>query len=579
MSRKPGNRYGYLPSTLAAIGAALRGASSGFGGMSNSDAARGRKILLNSDNRIRRIQRAGGRVVSFARGGNRGVNRGVGLGSGRAKRVGKRTRTRGKSGGTRTKTKTKKKRARKVKKAAKAVRKLAKPRTFSQRLDDVNNYIQYDTSKFITADTIQARGNVLKSAGQTMYRTISGLGSCTYLVFPGTPASGTTAGTFKIGYGDSLYPYLLAAENSYTRATSTLSDPGNPGVTYAGAVPVFSQAQSIGAFGSRLQGAQRNVTAADQGRSTYLQIKSYSDTYQIDNICNVPCSVRVWHIRQKHQKTLMTGTMAGSTVAAAGAPTYLPGTGDFEDQLEAAAITDEYQDDSVYDALGVWPLPFVTNTAPLPATGAPSNFSSASGSRNLVYGAVWGTPMNKWTSLKKNFSIKCVKRFKLPVGGKKILRYNYKAKVMSLQNLLSQIIDSDTVSSTDLGEQEKRLKIMIEVIGDDAISNDEDMQVDKSPATIAVKNTRTIVHRTVTYIVPKGTFVTNSVWSTQTTGFNRRWENGIPAVAYAQCATLGPEIPERPGHIPVDAYMTNAAGTGWVPLKEGTTATALKTSA
>lgn len=499
----------------------------------------------------------------FRSGGGSGLRRGLG----KRKRVAARSRFGGTK--TRTKTKTKKKQLKRTKaKVGKVVRKLAKPRSFTDRLDLINAHIGYTSHRFITADTISAR-TVTKAVVQganNQYRTISGIGSYTFLEYPQynfTPD--TTAGTFVVGHGDSLWPYLLAANSYYIYTSQYLAAGGNPGISYAAGVPTISAAQSIGDFGSRIQGLVRTPTTADQGRNTYLQVKSYTDKYILQNISNVACKVRVWHIKKKDQYTPVVGTMVGSTVASAGAPTYRIGTGEFESQLEAAAIMEEWSDNSVYYEPASWPLPLYANSAPSVSSGALTNYAANSGSKDIRYGAVWDQKMSKWKNLKKYFDMKCVKTFTLPVAGKKTLNYKYKTKVWALDNLITQVLNSlADFSVVDACEDHKHLKIVFQVIGEDAVSNDNDMQVDASIGTIAVKNVRDMVCRIVTAQVPAKKFVTNSVWSNNALGFNRQWSHGAPQVTFSNAITVGPEPVERPGHVPVDMYAQRGTGI-WVP--------------
>lgn len=363
---------------------------------------------------------------------------------------------------------------------------------------------------------------------------------------PFASASYNLAGT-AMAYGDSLTPYVMAATNTYNKWGGNNWNRVTNDPTQVGS----------GTFASGLQGAVQLTTITDQGRTAYLQIQSYTDTYSITNAGNQPCEVKVWHVKRKTMYPLV-GTLAGRTVAGAGAPTYAEGTGDFEDQVEYAAVLGEYTDTQIYDAIATWPLPYITNVINGTSMG------QVSGSRANVYGALYHLPMTKWPGLKPYNKIKLAKKFTLAVGQTRKFTYKYKMRSIKLYKLAQSVIESNMNSSADAGEWPKHLKIMFQCCGSQAISNDADYQVDNGNAVLAIKNIRKLIHRTVANAEPASTFVDNSIYSADASGFTRQWTMGVPEVVYSSGMPVGPVAAPAVGHLPVDNYARNAAGV-WVP--------------
>lgn len=481
-----------------------------------------------------------------------------------------RTRGRGRGGRTGTKTKSKKKKVG-LKRKRKAIRKLAAPRGFFDKLSQQSNgYVGWDTSQIITSDVLQARVAV-KSVAGTSFVPISGLAATAYADYPST-----TGGTnISVGYGNSLNPYVIAATNSGIKnpqiwVPTVVNDAGARSLPPTG-IPVSTA--FIGPFASALQGTSTVVTSEDISRQAYMQIKSYTDKYILTNAGNTPCRIRVWHVKKKTTYLVVNGTIVGAgddTVAYTG--NYLEGTGEFECALEWAAVSEEYSDDSVYNAIAAATPGYVTNTAPS-ASGATTNFGSVSGSLNLYHSMVWDHPMNKWKSLKKFWDIKKNKEFVIPIGGSITLTYHYKIKVYSINKLVTDYLISTSASTNDRGACAKHLEIYFQCIGDKAISNDDNYQLDWGRASCAIRNERTIVHRIVTAGVPGMKFRTNSVYSENLQGFNRHW-GSQPEVVVSNPMVIGPQLTVVPGHVPVDVFMTDNAvpAVGWIPIKGAPTA-------
>lgn len=367
----------------------------------------------------------------------------------------------------------------------------------------------------------------------------------------------------QLGYGDSLYPYYFAANNSRTPLAGFIS-------SAPAAAP--TTAASVGTFASAIQGAIRVNTTADAASTAYLQIGRYTDTYSLTNVGNTTAIVRVWHIRRKKMYPL-AGTYAGCTVASAGAPTYVPTTGDFEDQLEYAAIRHEYTDQAIYDPIATVPLPYITYSVGGTTVGA------ASGTTANAYACIWELPMTMLPSLRRTNSIKLFRTISIPVGGTKTIRYNYKKKTYSTVKLANDILESEVNSSNDRGERVGGLKIMFQVIGQNCVSNDNDYQTDRGTAGITIKNVRSIVHRVCVRPELPHTFLRNGIYAESSEGFNRFFTRGVPQIAYADGIPVGPISRTNVGHLPVDLYAQNAAGA-WIPaLSSASTAGAQVTAA
>lgn len=499
-----------------------------------------------------------------------------GGGTGRRKRrvLGIRLRKRGRGGRSRTKSSRGKKRKRTASKKAKSrlhkrALRLIKPRTFIERINFTNQDIPWDHTTIKSADVCLALA-ATKTVAANTYITRSLFASASYNTL-GVP----------MAYGDSLLPYVMAANNTFARSTNYDFTPAAAQIVegaQSAAIQNLAAYTDVEAslqgpvggfltFASNLQGSSRTTTAADQGRGLYLQIKKYTDHYTVTNAANNACRVRVWAIRRKEMFPII-GTYDSATIAGAGGNTntYIQGSGDFEDQLEAAAIMEEYTDQSIYYDHQAVPLTYVTYTIGGVSMGA------ASGCVNSHYSAIWDQPMTKWRALKNINKIKKYKEFSLPIGGSKTFSLSYKPKAIKLSTLAKQVVQSLVNSSNDRGEARNHIKLMFQCVGDNRISNDTDYQVDKSGACIAIKNVRDIIHRTVGDHQPPMKFVDNAIWSTSADGFSRKWQLGDPQVTYQVPMAAGPVLASGPGHIKTDAHMYDASTSTWIPQIRAPTA-------
>lgn len=503
--------------------------------------------------RFRSLSRRGGRSVGRV---GVGARFGSGLSTGAGPRRGK-SRAITKTGTRKKKKQTKRKRA--GSRLHKKVLRLAKPKSFGERLDAENQDVPWDSTTIKSADTLFSTTEPKTVAGTT-YITSCPFASASY-----------NLQNIPMAYGDSLLPYVMAVNNSYARSQNYDATPaafalvkGTQNVAISNLIgyPSVDGGNSIGTFASAIQGAATAASSADQGRTAYLQIKSYTDSYTVTNVSNTRTTVRVWEVRRKDPVPLV-GTYAGCTVAGAAAPTYQQGTGDFEDQLEFAAITEEYQDTSIYDAQPTVPLPYVVWSAP---SSVP--MSAASGTVNNAYATIWDQPMSKWRTLKQFNKIKLGRTFTLEAGGHKTITYKYNTKYMGLTTLALKVGQSMADSSNDRGETAKRLKLMFQCIGDYATSNDNDYQTDRSIAAITITNVRKLVHRNVASHQPAMKFVSNAIYSTTSDGFNRSFTHK-PQVQYNSVLNVGPVFKPAQGHLQVDMYAVKGGETGgtvWAPV-------------
>lgn len=485
---------------------------------------------------VQKRKRAGGRVV--ARGGRRVF---AGPSTGRFRRRSTRPKLRGGRSRTLTKTRGKKRKRSKSKAKSKTRKhkrayKLVKPRSFKERVETANLDVPWDRTIFSSSQYITTT-NQLRTTAANRWITLSAFGSFCY----------TEAGTY-VGYGDSLYAYALAATNAVVHRANYL-------YTLASGYPITSSA--AGTFGSALEGASRINTITDAGRSAYTQFKSYTDSYTINNAGNTAAIVRIWQVkpRKNVSRFVNSGTMAGATVAGAGAPTYLSGTGGFETQLEAAAIMEEYADTSVYDAIATWPPPVIANT----------------GSLKLVYSAIWDLPMTKLRTLKKFWKIKKT-QVVIPVGGRHKFTIKYKDKIMSTLKLALERSLSVTTEDTLMTHSEHGTRLLFQVIGQDGISNDADYQCAPGPATVVVTNRRELLARAIVSASTGMVHRSSDISSLNNQGFNRSWATGVPEIIYAQPMPFVTQVVPLPGHLPVDAHMLNQGGTAWIEMKAGPTA-------
>lgn len=570
-------RYGPLISLGAA--AASAGARLGYNyygpvGSTQADANRNfateAMARPKSQNRYR-----GGQVALRQLIGPRAGGRGGRLRPRRGRRVA--TRSRGRGGKTRTKTRSrtrKRKRSKSVKRSVnkkrKLIRRLAAPKSFFDRLSLINPHVGWDTTKISTCDTIQARV-LAKRVAADRWVPVSGLGAATIVTYPGS--GGTNV---PMGHGNCLVPYVIAGQNSFSRTAATYNLPVGTGAAANAFTPVLGF--FAGSFASRLQGSNTTTTAYDIHRNSYLQVKSYTDKYTLKNASSSEAIVRVWHVKRKLMYEALNGTYAGVGVAGAAAPTYIPGTGDFEAHLEWCALSEEYSDDSVYTA-GAIPG-YTTNSAPNASGSGDTNFGSPSGSLDTRAAAVWGLPMTHWKGLKPFYKIKKAGQFTIPVGGSRVLRYKHKTKTYNMCKLALDWYRHTVNSGNERGQQARKLEIYFEVIGVPAMSNDDDYQQDFGRATVSVRRDITMVHRTVVSTLPSMKFRINSVFSEDNQGFNREFRvGGEPAVSFSHPMVIGPQLAEIPGHQAVDVFMQNSNASGWKPITEGATTNALKTSA
>jgi len=242
------------------------------------------------------------------------------------------------------------------------------------------------------------------------------------------------------------------------------------------------------------------VTTGAIKNSAICQFRRQLDKYVFLNTGNSPVRVRCFLVKAKNDQVKYQN----------GVSTWVPGTGGFLSEYQNDLASREYSS--------------LTNLGP------------------LLYKMWHLSPLSGCPTIKRYYNVRKMREITIGVGQSYKFNFLYKRPLLLNPQEIAMNYDANFVLAGPEGPEyapywkRNQLQIYFQIIGaQDALSSDAEPHADLGTACVNVRQERYGLFRRVMGILPPMFIRENHVGADNTSGFNRRWQLGMPEIVDSAC--------------------------------------------